>query len=221
MERRNLPSQNTTPEYTPDVRELIEERNYKETQKVLNIFNKVKQKNLFLTEADLGLTVAPTRKPQYIRNDIYNDLSDEDKQILTENGSFEQNSDEYYQEQVRQQSQVQTSKPIQRYWASQELKAKLTSGSTVPVWKVVNEKTGMELPTPFRLKEVADKITMVLNETGNMNDNRVVKTIDMYNRRIKIVKEVNTLKENTDASSKNKVKILKEELTAIDFKLGV
>jgi hypothetical protein len=149
-----------------------------------------------------------------------NDMFAEPQQsrtILNENGS----PMKYNQ---RDDVQPQTSSRREATWTAQKMNAKLKSGNIVPVWKVVDSKTKMELPTPFRIEEVADKIVNVLNESGNANDPRVVSTISSYNKRVQIMKEMQLVKKQISegsTSKKGRLEQLRSDLASVDYKLGI
>ena len=109
-------------------------------------------------------------------------------------------------------------------WNSVQMNAKLKSGAVVPVWKVTDSKTGMEMPTPFRIQEVADRIAAILNESGNVNHPSIVSTVNAYNKRIAIVKEMKQVKDmiaEGQVAKKGRLQQLQGELAAIDMKLGI
>lgn len=109
-------------------------------------------------------------------------------------------------------------------WKTVQLNAKLKSGDVVPVWKVQDGKTGMEMPTPFRIQEVADRIAAILNESGNVNHPSIVSTVNAYNKRIAIVKEMRQVKEmiaEGQTAKKGRLQQLQGELAAVDMKLGI
>lgn len=109
-------------------------------------------------------------------------------------------------------------------WSTTQLNAKLKSGAVVPVWKVTDAKTGMEMPTPFRIQEVADRIAAILNESGNVNHPSIVSTVNAYNKRIAIVKEMKQVKDmiaEGQVAKKSRLQQLQGELAALDMKLGI
>lgn len=217
----------------------------RENERVTALRKKMRMQKLDLTENDL-LGYSPSRQPAnqiaqaiLTEDDMYGGLSAEDAAaIRSSQPLFEDDPMRY-----STQSSIVDSygAPIQRRqplvermpekqpmrnptWSAKKLRAKLTNGEIVPVWKVTDSQSGIEMPTNFRIVEFAERVADILNETGNINDARVVSTTGAYNKRVKLLKEMKQAKLNAqegDISAKKRVSILKEEIAAIDYRFGI
>lgn len=107
-------------------------------------------------------------------------------------------------------------------WSIKRFMAEMKNGTEIPVWKVANN-TGFALDKIFKIKEVADKLVFYLNESGNMNDPRVINLISVYNRRDQLLKEIRILeKEAVGKPMKTKiVESKKTEVQQLDYRLGI
>lgn len=115
-------------------------------------------------------------------------------------------------------------------WKTEKAMARLKgSGKTVPVWQVVDESSGMKLPTPFRIQAPAERIATILNtNNGAVNDPRIRNINEAYNTHVNLMKNIRKyqkmLTEDPDApESKVRAKIqeLRYELEGVNVILGV
>ena len=94
----------------------------------------------------------------------------------------------------------------------------------VPVWKVIDEDSGMEVPTVFRVQEPADRAAAILNESGNLNDPRFKGLIKAYSEHVRLMKESRKLRRAIKEGRQNLRPRLQEvlgELESINYKLGI
>ena len=94
----------------------------------------------------------------------------------------------------------------------------------VPVWKVLDEDTGMEVPTIFRVQEPADRAAAILNESGNLNDPRFKNLIRNYNEHVRLMKESRKLRraiKEGKQSLRPKLQEVLGELESVNYKLGI
>lgn len=110
-------------------------------------------------------------------------------------------------------------------WKAQKFSARIKGmQQAVPVWKVIDEDTSMEVPTVFRVQEPADRAAAILNESGNLNDPRFKNLIKAYNQHVVLMKESRKLrraiKEGKQALRPKLQEIL-GELEAVNYKLGI
>lgn len=119
-----------------------------------------------------------------------------------------------------------STKPSKREgtWGVNKLSARLRSGKTVPVWKVIDEDTKMEFPTPFRIQAPAHRISTILNNTGNVNDNRIKRVVEAYNKHISLMKGIRQARQRVQEgqqSYKKRLFRLQEELEEVNVILGI
>ncbi len=110
-------------------------------------------------------------------------------------------------------------------WKAQKFSARIRGMSNpVPVWKVLDEDTGMEVPTVFRVQEPADRAAAILNESGNLNDPRFKSLIQAYKQHVTLMKESRKLrraiKEGQQALRPRLQEVL-GELEMVNYKLGI
>ena len=114
--------------------------------------------------------------------------------------------------------------PESHDWTVKKFQAKLRSGKKIPVWKVFNEKTKMSMETPFRIMEAAERIAAILNQTGDVNDQRIKGIMEAYNRHRALMKHIRQLREAINAGRKSlrpKLTEATDELEQINYKLGI
>lgn len=230
--------------------ELID-RDARENQRMTSIRQKLVQRGLELTESDLlGVSVNMGQMQQVApsiltERDIYSGLNQEELQEVrnsqAEDGLYVPNTyappgmESGYG--VDSPILTETGLPMRKVqtpmhappkrpatWKAQKMNARLKSGNVVPVWKVIDEKTGMEMPTPFRIEEVADRIVNILNESGNVNDPRIVSVTSNYNKRVQIMKEMKQVKQmiaEGQTSKKARFQQLQSDLASVDYRLGI
>ncbi len=110
-------------------------------------------------------------------------------------------------------------------WAAQKFMARIKGvQNQVPVWKVIDEDSGMEVPTVFRVQEPADRAAAILNESGNLNDPRFKGLIKAYSEHVRLMKESRKLRRAIKEGRQNLRPRLQEvlgELESINYKLGI
>jgi len=109
-------------------------------------------------------------------------------------------------------------------WGVEKMRAKLKSGKHVPIWKVVDESTGMEIPNPFRIQEPAQRIASIINKTGNVNDPRIKGIMEAYKNHIQLMKQIRQLKAAINEGRgelKPKLREVYDLLEETNFKLGI
>jgi len=109
-------------------------------------------------------------------------------------------------------------------WGVEKMRAKLKSGKHVPVWKVIDESTGMEIPNAFRIQEPAQRIASIINKTGNVNDPRIKGIMEAYKQHIQLMKQVRQLKHAITEGRgdlKPKLREVYDALEETNFKLGI
>ena len=110
-------------------------------------------------------------------------------------------------------------------WGAQKFMARIKGiQNPVPVWKVLDEDTGMEVPTIFRVQEPADRAAAILNESGNLNDPRFKNLIRNYNEHVRLMKESRKLRraiKEGKQSLRPKLQEVLGELESVNYKLGI
>lgn len=109
-------------------------------------------------------------------------------------------------------------------WGVEKMRAKLKNGKHVPVWKVIDESTGMEIPNAFRIQEPAQRIASIINKTGNVNDPRIKGIMEAYKQHIQLMKQVRQLKHAITEGRgdlKPKLREVYDALEETNFKLGI
>jgi hypothetical protein len=91
------------------------------------------------------------------------------------------------------------------------------------VWKVENPRTGTKLDTLFRVEGVANRVALLLNETGDLNDPRVVGLVGAYNKRDKLLKEARALQKSADGKpmKSDRLRQIQAEINQLDYRLGI
>lgn len=110
-------------------------------------------------------------------------------------------------------------------WQAQKFMARVKGvDHQVPVWKVLDEDTGMEVPTIFRVQEPADRAAAILNESGNLNDPRFKNLIKNYNEHVRLMKESRQLRraiKEGRTNLKGKLQEVLGELESVNYKIGI
>ena len=109
-------------------------------------------------------------------------------------------------------------------WKVTKFGAKLKSGKTVPVWKVMDESTGMEIPKPFRIQEPAHRIATIINQTGNVNDQRIKGILEAYDQHVNLMKKSRILRKKIDEGQQDlrpKLQQVRSLLEEVNYKLGI
>jgi len=110
-------------------------------------------------------------------------------------------------------------------WKVEKFGAKIKgSNKVIPVWKVLDESTGMEIPKPFRVQEPAERIATIINQTGNVNDGRIKGIIEAYDSHVQLMKKARTLRQAIKEGRQELRPKLQEvlgDLETVNFKLGI
>ncbi len=109
-------------------------------------------------------------------------------------------------------------------WTVEKMRAKLKSGKHVPVWKVVDESTGMEIPNAFRIQEPAQRIASIINKTGNVNDARIKGIMEAYKSHVTLMKQARQLKAAINegrSELRPKLRQVHDALEEVNWKLGI
>lgn len=111
-------------------------------------------------------------------------------------------------------------------WGLNKMGAKLKgTDKVVPIWKVVDETTKMELPTPYRIQAPAERIVTILNtNNGAINDPRVARINEAYKTHLHLMKNIRSCQKRVNegqAEYKDKVMELREELEVVNVILGI
>jgi hypothetical protein len=108
-------------------------------------------------------------------------------------------------------------------WKVKRYLGETRSGNEVHVWRVENTKTGSKLQNLFRLEGVASRIALMLNESGDLNDPRVVSLANSYEKRDKLLKEARLLERSADGKvmKSERLRQIRAEINQLDYKLGV
>lgn len=109
-------------------------------------------------------------------------------------------------------------------WGVEKMRAKLKNGKHVPVWKVIDESTGMEIPNAFRIQEPAQRIASIINKTGNINDPRIKGILEAYKQHVQLMRQVRQLKQAITEGRgelKPKLRQVYDALEETNWKLGI
>lgn len=186
-----------------------------------------------LEEDDSGSGGASTNRPQHpslSMNDLMEGLSEDDMQqaLGIDRVARDLVHDGYRgsDNEAAMFAESYSAKPsrTEGAWNVNKMSGKLRSGKTVPVWKVVDEDTGMEFPTPFRIQAPADRIATILNSTGNVNDRRVKRVVEAYNQHVQLMKGVRQARQKIKEGQKGYKKRLyqlQDELEQVNVILGI
>lgn len=108
-------------------------------------------------------------------------------------------------------------------WRVKRYLGETRSGTEVHIWKVENTKTGSSMKTMFRIEGVASRIAMMLNESGDNNDPRVISLVSAYEKRDRLLKEARTLEKTADgkAMKTDRLRQIRAEINQLEYRLGV
>jgi hypothetical protein len=121
-------------------------------------------------------------------------------------------------------------RPQDGTWKTEKAMARLKgSNKTVPVWQIVDESTGMKLPTPYRIQAPAERIATILNtNNGAVNDSRIRNINEAYKTHVNLMKNIRSyqkmLTEDPDVSESKvnaKIRQLRYDLEGVNAILGV
>lgn len=123
------------------------------------------------------------------------------------------------------QSHSRRARATEGDWKIKKQGARLKgSGNVVPVWQVVQESTGMNIPKYFRVQEPAERIATILNQTGNVNDPRIGNVINLYEEHVSLMKELRKtkrlVKEGRGEYAQH-LRGLRTKLEEVNYKLGI
>lgn len=122
-----------------------------------------------------------------------------------------------------EQKPIRSSTMTNEKWKIKRYIGETRSGNEVAVWRVENVKTGSKLETLFRLEGIATRVSMYLNESGDVNDPRAIGLINTYQRRDKLLKEARLLEKSADGKpmKSERLRQIRAEINQLDYKLGV
>ena len=116
-------------------------------------------------------------------------------------------------------------RPVSHDWIVEKYQATLKgSGRKIPVWKVKNKTTQMSMEKPFRVKEAAERIATVLNQTGNTNDPRIQGIMEAYNEHVKLMKHIRTIRAAIKEGRKDlggRLTEAQDRLEQVNYKRGI
>lgn len=110
-------------------------------------------------------------------------------------------------------------------WHTDKRIAKLKgSGKTIPIWQVIDENSGIEIPKKFRMQPPAERVAAVLNHTGNVNDPRISSISEKHDRYVLLLREMRKarklLKEG-HAEYEDRLQELQYEAEEVGMILGI
>ncbi len=114
--------------------------------------------------------------------------------------------------------------PAAENWYVKKFLGETRGGDTVQIWKVTNKKTGTAIDKMFRLEGVANRIAMLLNESGgDMYDPRVVSLITVYDKRDQLLKEARALEKTASGKpmKTERLRAIRGEINQLDYRLGL
>jgi hypothetical protein len=108
-------------------------------------------------------------------------------------------------------------------WTIKKFLGETRGGDTIPIWKVTNKKTGTAIDKLFRIEAVANRIAMIFNETGDLNDPRAISLIGAYDKRDKLLKEARALEKSADGKpmKTERLRAIRAEINQLDYRLGL
>lgn len=108
-------------------------------------------------------------------------------------------------------------------WKVKQYLGETRGGSKVHVWKLENARSGVKLDTLFRVEAVANRLALLLNETGDLNDPRVVGLVNAYNKRDKLLKEARALQKSANGKpmKSDRLRQIQAEINQLDYRLGI
>lgn len=127
-------------------------------------------------------------------------------------------------QQLTEQRPIRSSEPaVSENWRAKRYLGETRSGAEVQVWKVENTKTGSSLRNLFRIEGVASRIAMMLNESGDINDPRVISLAGAYEKRDKLLKEARQLEREAEGKpmKTQRLRQIRAEINQLDYRLGV
>lgn len=221
---------------------IIENR--RENERLVHIHRKAKS-NLFLDMRDLmaGIGPIPSASEALLPEDRMGMSMPTHHEFLTEQFPTHQDNmimEQMYaqprqpQRQPQRQSlleQIPVRKPAPKLdltgsaanWTIKKYLGETRGGDTIPVWKVQNKKAGSSLDKLFRIEGVANRIAMILNESNDLNDHRVVGLIALYDKRDKLLKESRQLEKSADGKpmKTERLRAIRAEINQLDYRLGI
>lgn len=103
-------------------------------------------------------------------------------------------------------------------WGVAKKYATLDSGKKIPVFIVEDSISGITTGKRYRLAQVAEKISRIMNVTNNPDDTRI-KFIDAaYDKHVELMRSLATAKKSGNS---NQVSIIESKLSEINTRLGL
>ncbi len=231
---------------------VIAERAAREEQRVRSLSRRIKSNMLSLSDLMGGMGPIPLSRSDVMQgmNEGSQFLTEEfptsQDDVIMED-MYRQPSQRQVQQPIRRNQQPQQrqtlteQRPVKRQqqpelnlrqfiketptenWRVKRYLGETRSGEEVHVWKVENAKTGNSLRNLFRIEGVASRIAMILNESGNLNDSRIVSLVNAYEKRDKMLKEARALEKTVDGKEmkSERLRALRAEINQLDYRLGV
>jgi paraquat-inducible protein B len=115
-------------------------------------------------------------------------------------------------------------RPTTGSWKVMKESARLRNGNTVPVWLVADEDSGMEIKRPYRIQEAAQRIAAILNQSGNVNDQRIKRVNEAYEKHIELMKQIRVCKKAINegqTDKKKRLSALRAKLEEVNYILGI
>lgn len=108
-------------------------------------------------------------------------------------------------------------------WGVRAFMGETKGGNQIPIWKVVNGRTGSSVNKLFRVENVANCVATMLNESGDINDPRALNLIRIHDKREALLKEARLLEKTADGKpmKTERLKTLYREIGQLDSRLGV
>lgn len=115
--------------------------------------------------------------------------------------------------------------PVGGSWRTDKKIAKLKStGKTIPIWQVLDEKSGIEIPKKFRMQSPAERVATILNQSGNVNDPRISRVIESHDRYVRILREMRQVRKLISEGKteyKDRLQDLQFEAEEVGMILGI
>lgn len=108
--------------------------------------------------------------------------------------------------------------PQNNGWQVVKKTATLKSGKQIPVFMVEDSLSGMNTGKKYRLHEVAEKVSRVINATGNPSDARVTMINNAYEQHVKLMREKADARKNGNT---NRVRMIESKLQEVNTRLGI
>lgn len=165
----------------------------------------------------------PTNHDDVIMNELYNPPQSIAHQQGRKRGQFAPVPTVEKQRLFEQPTRRAEPQTVTENWKVKRYLGETRGGSEVHVWRVENAKTGTKLPSLFRIEGVASRIVLALNESGDLNDPRVLSLTNAYEKRDRLLKEARQLEKSADGKQmkSERLRQIRAEINQLDYKLGV